>query len=224
MSSSTRSGGRPRASRNASCGSQARTGSVPLLTQEGSDQTTHRSVVFEYQHHLAARHGASAPVLLRARVGVGHGLSINPLMRGPRAVSVVRLLLLSQYTLALMTHMAWTAGCNRVHSVDQRLARLASVGSNTDYPCPVPVVSSPPPTVALACQIVVLRSRASHCAAQAAGATLRLKTVFPYSCRAVCLATPSSASTPSTRRSPTNTTTFSRATSPSTTSISAPGL
>jgi CRP-like cAMP-binding protein len=32
--------------------------------------------------------------------------------------------LLGHYTIALMTHMARTAGCNRMHSVDQRLARL----------------------------------------------------------------------------------------------------
>jgi len=32
--------------------------------------------------------------------------------------------LLSRYALALITHMARTAGCNRVHSVEQRLARL----------------------------------------------------------------------------------------------------
>jgi CRP-like cAMP-binding protein len=31
---------------------------------------------------------------------------------------------LSRYAMALMTHMARTAGCNRVHSVEQRLARL----------------------------------------------------------------------------------------------------
>jgi CRP-like cAMP-binding protein len=32
--------------------------------------------------------------------------------------------LVTRYAVALMTHMARTAGCNRVHSVDQRLARL----------------------------------------------------------------------------------------------------
>ena len=38
--------------------------------------------------------------------------------------------LLSRYTLAMMTDMARTAGCNRMHSVDQRLARMLLVMSD----------------------------------------------------------------------------------------------
>jgi CRP-like cAMP-binding protein len=59
------------------------------------------------------------------QVTAGHALRMPvSVFREIARCSAVVQTLLSRYTLALMTHMARTAGCNRVHSVEQRLARL----------------------------------------------------------------------------------------------------
>jgi CRP-like cAMP-binding protein len=47
--------------------------------------------------------------------------------------------LLSRYTLAMMTDMARTAGCNRMHSVEQRLARVLLVMSDRAGRATLPV-------------------------------------------------------------------------------------
>jgi CRP-like cAMP-binding protein len=59
------------------------------------------------------------------QIAAGHAVRLPvSIFRDVARRSATMQLLLSRYTLALMTHMARTAGCNRVHSVDQRLARL----------------------------------------------------------------------------------------------------